>query len=234
MLGCAPARAPTPTIAPAQAGAPAPASAPSGPVLAPASEPTSEPVAEGWNGYATALDCAPPGVHIQLHVRVEHLLGWFTESEAARLSRIDLRGTARVAARRPMAMVEMDRVVRELLPLLLQASGRAAGAARLRRLPRLRNPATLAAAIAAIDRIWTASDDAPRHSLFDVSQYLSDFENHVTSETEVDCLEMGGIFFPESNVVEQALESGAPREKVVQALLAMTRDMANAGRAAAR
>lgn len=189
---------------------------------------------EGWNGFATALDCAPPGVHVQLYVRVEHVGRWLTESEQARLARIDLRGTARVAARRPMALIEMDVLVRQLLPLLLAARGRGAWAAQLRRLSRLRNPSTLAAASAALVRLWNPNeDDGLSHHLFDVSQYLDDFENHVTSEIEVDCLEMGGIFFPESDVVRVALEAGAPREKAAQALIAMIRDMAKAGRAAA-
>jgi hypothetical protein len=171
-------------------------------------------------------------VHIQLYTRVGAFRHWLTETETARLERIDLHGTARVAARRAMAMVEMDVLVRDLLPLALAAEGHAAWAAQLRRLPRLRNRAALAAASAAIDRIYPASEDVP-HSLYVVSQYLSDFENHVTSEDEVDCLEMGGIFSPEQDVVHAALDAGAPRDRIAQALIAMARDMAKAGRAAA-
>ena len=188
---------------------------------------------EVWNGFATALDCAPPGVHVQLYTRVGAFRHWLTERENAQLARIDLRGTARVGARRAMAMVEMDVLVRELLPLSLQADGRAAWAAQLRRLPRLRDRATLAAASAAIDRIYPPASDEVPNSLYVVSQYLSDFENHVTSETEVDCLEMGGIFSPEEEVVRAALDARAPRDKVARALIAMVRDMAKAGRAAA-
>lgn len=202
-------------------------------------------LARRWAGWLLVLPCAAApsasaqpacGDHPLLadcRAKLQQLL---QPDERTRLDAIPLAGEGAPAA--PLRRLEADRVVRRLAPLLAERQGRAADAARLRALSPLTSRARARAAARAL-RDPIAPPPAPATPEGAVAHPLGGCEQplvHVAldvAEIERTGGQDGSTLCRAPLVACGALREGVERAVLVDALLALMRDLAATARAQA-
>ena len=201
--------------------------------------------AHGALAVAVLLGAAPPvsaeaacGEHPYIADCREKLVALLTPAERTRLDEIPRAGAGAPAA--PLRRLEADHVLRRLAPLVAEAQGRTADAARLRALAPITGRARARAARRALSEPITPPpapktppDEVVAHPLGGCEQPL------VHAGLEAAGVEQSGGRGVASScraplVACGALREGVDRAAVVGALLAMMRDLAAQGRALGR
>lgn len=188
---------------------------------------------EGWDGYATSLECAPDTVHIRLHaLRFEASLH-LEEPEEALLDAVDLKRTRNAKA--SMFYVGVDHLLRRIIPLQLEASDHAPWAERFRALPKITRSNGVARASELLDALFNSdSDYFLEQDLINASHHLERVADDIAQSTdryaENDCMERGEMPQGEAQVIEAALDSNAPRAELIGEIVQMLKAMAKAAR----